>query len=112
MTKQDMEALREIVIAAVVGGMNAVDGTTAVKRAAIEQIFPGIPDDVIFEAECAIAEAAEQPFWNEMAARFSEELGLIKRLRELNAKMDDMAREAASSRFGFRGGRLNADLPF
>lgn len=108
MSKQDKEALREIVIAAVDGGMNAVDGTTAVKRAAIEEVFPGIPDDVIFEAECAIEEAAEQPFWEEMAARFSEELGLIRRLRELNAKMD---RVAASS-FGQRGGRLDADIPF
>lgn len=112
MTKDDMEALREIVLAAVVAGMNAVDGTTAEKRAAIEEVFPGIPDDVIFEAECQIAEEAEMPFWNEMAERFGDELGLIKRFKTLNAKMDDMAREAASSRFGFGGGRLDADLPF
>lgn len=91
LTPGDKAALREIVVAAVVGALEALQGVSAAeKSAALEVVFPGLPDDVLIEAEVAVAEAAEQPFWNAMAEQYSQELETLRGLKRIGDRLDAM----------------------
>ncbi len=108
MTKQEMGHLREIVIAAVVGALKTLPAgvTEAQKREVLEDVFPGLPHDVLIQAEIELAEAAEQPFWDAMAERFGFD-PVKHRSDQFTASL--MGR---SINLDKRGSHVDDDIPF